>query len=373
VRFHSFGLAAVGAAALSKQRSLSGGEMLKSNPGNFFEDFRLGQVIRHATPRTLGAGDTALYTALTGSRFALYSADSFAESLGLPRAPIDPLLVFHTVFGKTVPDISLNAVANLGYAEGKFLGAVYPGDTLCAESDVIGLKPNKDGKTGVVYVRTRGINQTGQTVLSYCRWVMVNKRDEEAGIGEVDIPDLASVVAVPDLIRPTFASKGYDWVLAGSGHGFGDYEVGEKIDHVDAMTVEEAEHQIATRLYQNTARVHFDALGQQSSRFGKRLIYGGVVISIARALAFNGLANAAAIIAINGGRHVAPLFAGDTVFAWSEVLDKADLGAGWGALRLRLTATKNRPCSDHPLKTESGDYTKGVILDFDYWAAIPQR
>ncbi len=373
MRFHSFGLAAVGAAALSKQRSLSSGEMLKSNPGNFFEDFRLGQVIRHATPRTLSAGDAALYTALTGSRFALYSADSFAESLGLPRAPIDPLLVFHTVFGKTVPDISLNAVANLGYAEGKFLGAVYPGDTLCAESDVIGLKPNKDGKTGVVYVRTRGINQTGQTVLSYCRWVMVNKRDEEAGIGEVDIPDLASVVAVPDLIRPAFAPKGYDWVLAGSGHGFGDYEVGEKIDHVDAMTVEEAEHQIATRLYQNTARVHFDALGQQSSRFGKRLIYGGVVISIARALAFNGLANAAAIIAINGGRHVAPLFAGDTVFAWSEVLDKADLGAGWGALRLRLTATKNRPCSDHPLKTELGDYTKGVILDFDYWAAIPQR
>ena len=89
--------------------------------GNFFEDFHLGQKIRHATPRTLTHGDAALYTALYGSRFALQSADSFAQTVGLPRAPLDDLLVFHTVFGKTVADISLNAVANLGYAEGHFL------------------------------------------------------------------------------------------------------------------------------------------------------------------------------------------------------------------------------------------------------------
>jgi 2-methylfumaryl-CoA hydratase len=346
--------------------------MTKSNPGNFFEDFGLGQVIRHATPRTLSAGDAALYTALTGARYALYSADSFAESLGLARAPLDPLLVFHTVFGKTVADISLNAVANLGYAEGRFLEPVYAGDTLSAESDVIGLKPNKDGKTGVVYVRTRGINQHGATVLSYCRWVMVNRRTSSE-IAEARVPQLAGAVAAADLPRPGFTAKGYDWTLAGSPHGFGDYAIGEKIDHVDGMTVEEAEHQLATRLYQNTAKVHFDALAQQGSRFGKRLIYGGVVISTARALAFNGLANAGAIIAINAGRHVAPLFAGDTVYAWSEVLDRVDLGAGWGALRLRLVATKNRPCTDHPFKMDGGDYAEGVILDFDYWAAIPER
>ena len=101
--------------------------------------------------------------------------------------------------------------------------------------------------------------------------------------------------------------------------------MGEKIDHVDGMTVEEAEHQLATRLYQNTARVHFDQLAQSESRFGRRLIYGGHVISLARALSFNGLANAFHVAAINGGRHVAPLFAGGTVYAWSEVLDKADL------------------------------------------------
>jgi 2-methylfumaryl-CoA hydratase len=347
--------------------------MTKSNPGNFFEDFAPGQVIAHATPRTLTEADAALNIALTGSRYALFSADSFAQNCGLPGAPIDPLLVFHTVFGKTVPDISLNAVANLGYAEGRFLAPVYPGDTLNAASEVIGLKANSNGKTGVVTVRTTGFNQEDVPVLSYVRWVMVNKRD--AGVQTTDAPPTtpAPVVKTSDLtLPPGLDFTTYDFALAGSIHTFDDYEIGEKIDHVDGMTVEEAEHQIATRLYQNTAKVHFDALAQKESRFGKRLIYGGVAISLARALAFNGLANAQLMLAINGGRHVNPLFAGDTLYAWSEVLAKDDLGDA-GALRLRLVAVKNRSAADHPFKTEAGEYDPSVVLDFDYWAAIPKR
>ena len=139
------------------------------------------------------------------------------------------------------------------------------------------------------------------------------------------------------------------------------------------MTVEEAEHQIATRLYQNTAKVHFDAHGQKESRFGKRLIYGGVVISIARALSFNGLGNAAQMLAINAGSHTAPLFAGDTVYAWSGVLDKAELSESVGALRLRLVAVKDQNPGDFALKNSDGKYAPGVLLDFDYWAAIPRR
>jgi 2-methylfumaryl-CoA hydratase len=165
----------------------------------------------------------------------------------------------------------------------------------------------------------------------------------------------------------------YDYDLAGSPHAYEDYAIGEKIDHVDGMTVEEAEHQIATRLYQNTAKVHFDAMLQKDSRFGKRLIYGGVAISIARSLAFNGLANAAAMLAINAGRHVNPLAAGDTVYAWSEVLDRAEIKPRVGALRLRLVATKNRACADFPDRNAAGEYDPAVILDFDYWAAIPRR
>jgi 2-methylfumaryl-CoA hydratase len=343
--------------------------MRKSKSGYFFEDFYVGMVLRHATPKTLTEGDVSLYSALTGSRYALYSSDAFARQGELDGAPIDPLLVFHTVFGKSVPDISLNAVANLGYADCKFLTPVFPGDSLSATSQVIGVKENSNGKTGVVYVRTTGFNQNNEAVLDYVRWVMVNKGDVSKPAPETTLPALPEVVSFEDLPLPAPDWLGtYDGVLAGSEHGFEDYEIGEKIDHVDGMTVEEAEHQIATRLYQNTAKVHFDGIAQAASRNGRRLIYGGVVISIARALAFNGLANAAEIVAINAGRHVAPLFAGDTIYAWSEVLDKADLGNGQGALRLRLVATKNVSAGHFPMPDDPA-----VILDLDYWAAIPLR
>ncbi len=348
--------------------------MSKSFTGNFFEDFKPGQVIRHATPRTLTDGDSALYIALTGSRYALFSSDEFGNACGLERAPIDPVLAFHVVFGKTVPDVSLNAVANLGYAEGRFLAPVYAGDTVSASSEVIGVRENSNGKTGVVHVRTTGTNQHGVSVLSYVRWVMVNKRNASSAAPTPVSPQLAEAVAPGDLVTPQGLNfSDYDWTLAGSPHGFEDYAVGEKIDHVDGMTVEEAEHQITTRLYQNTAKVHFNQHEQSQGRFGKRLIYGGVAISIARALAFNGLANAGLMLAINAGRHVAPLFAGDTVYAWSEVLAKTELSSGAGAVRLRLVAAKNAPCAAFPDKTAAGEYDPAVILDFDYWAAIPMK
>ena len=110
---------------------------MKTNTGRFFEDYSIGQVIDHACPRTLGSGERALYHALYPSRHALYSSDLFAQSCGLKSSPIDDLIVFHIVFGKSVPDVSINAVANLGYAETRWLAAVYPGDTLRARSTVI--------------------------------------------------------------------------------------------------------------------------------------------------------------------------------------------------------------------------------------------
>ena len=349
---------------------------MKTGGGRFFEDFAVGQTIRHATPRTITAGDVALYTALYGGRFAVQSSDAFAKAIGLAAAPVDDLLVFHIVFGKTVPDISLNAIANLGYAECRFLAPVYPGDTLAATSEVIGVRENTNKESGVVYVRTSGTNQRGETVLGYCRWVMVRKRDKASPAPAPVVPKLADRVAPAELggALGRIAKERYDTDLSGSPHRFADYKAGERIDHVDGVTVEEAEHQIATRLYQNTARVHFDGFAAKGSRFGRRLIYGGVVISLARALSFNGLANAFHIAAINGGRHVAPLFAEDTVYAWSEVLETAELPGrdDVGALRLRTVATKNLPCADHPYKTPSGEMAGNVILDLDYWALIPR-
>ena len=349
--------------------------MTKANAGNFFEDFRLGQAIEHATPRTVTAADTALYVALYGTRFAVQSSDVFAQAIGYPRAPVDDFLVFHIVFGKTVPDVSLNAVANLGYAGCRFLAPVYPGDTLFARSEVIGLKENSNRKTGIVYVRSTGQQQDGTTVLEFIRWVMVNKRDAAAPASGEKVPQLPAALESAAIGSgcPTIDAAAYDVALAGAPHRWDDYAVGEKIDHRDGMTVEESEHQLATRLYQNTARVHFNQFTESKGRFGRRLIYGGHVISLARALSFNGLANAFHVTAINGGRHTAPLFAGDTVFAWSQVTDKAALPGRTdvGALRLRTVATKDRPCADFPLHAGDG-YDPAVVLDLDYWVLLPR-
>jgi 2-methylfumaryl-CoA hydratase len=349
--------------------------MSKTSSGNFFEDFRLGQVIEHATPRTVTAADNTLYTALYGTRFAVQSSDAFARAIGYQGAPLDDLLVFHMVFGKTVPDISLNAVANLGYAGCRFLKPVYPGTTLSAQSEIIGLKENSNRRTGIVYVRSTGFDQDGARVLEYVRWVMVRKRDEAAPAPGDHVPRLL-VALEPNMLGdacPPIDAGAYDLTLAGGPHRLGDYAPGERIDHVDGMTVEEAEHQIATRLYQNTARVHFNQFTEGQGRFGRRLVYGGHVISLARALSFNGLANAFHIAGINGGRHVAPLFAGATVFAWSEVLAVAELPgrSDIGALRLRTVATKDRPCADFPDKA-GDDYDPAVILDLDYWVLMPR-
>ena len=347
----------------------------KTSAGNFFEDFRLGQQIRHATPRTVTVGDVAVYNGIFGPRFAVQSSDAFASKIGYPRSPVDDLLVFHVVFGKTVPDVSLNAVANLGYADCRFLKPVYPGDTLNAVSEVIGLKENSNKKTGIVYVRSRGYDQSGTVVIDYARWVMVRKRDEKANVPEEKVPELPKSVEAADLggACPIIDAQAYDTALAGSSCRFADYKVGDKIDHLAGITVEDAEHMIATRLYQNTARIHFDHFTESKGRFGKRLIYGGHAISLARALSFNGLANAFHIAGINGGRHVAPLFAGLTVFAWSEVLATAELRGRTdvGALRLRTVATKDRPCADFPLKAGE-DYDPAVILDLDYWVLMPR-
>ena len=342
--------------------------------GNFFEDFRPGQVIRHNPARTLTAADQTIYTALFGQRYAPQNNVEFARALGLAERPLDDMLVFHTVFGKTVQDISLNAIANLGYADCRFLAPVFAGDTISASSEVIGIRENQNRESGIVYVRSRGFNQHGREVLTYVRWVMVRKRDINADVPAPLVPELPKVVSPTALVVPCGAMPAALAQETGGTRWFGDYRKGDRLDHADGVTVEEAEHMLATRLYHNNARVHFNAHSERSGRFGRRIVYGGHVISIARAMAFNGFANAWFIAAINAGRHVAPCFAGDTVYAWSEVVDSADLAQapGWGALRLRTVAAKDQPCDAFPDRTPDGAQHPAVILDLDYWVLVPK-
>lgn len=346
----------------------------KSDTGRWFEDFADGQTLCHATPRTVTPGDRALLTALYPSRFALHSSDEFARACGFPESPIDELGVFHIVFGKSVPDISLNAIANLGYAECRMLRPVFVGDTLSARSTVLGLRETSGGQAGVVYVRTEGWNQQQEMVLTFIRWVLVRKRDPASPPPKPSVPDTRPFVSAAELRVPGgFARDAYDTGLAGGPHLWGDYAVGERIDHVDGVTVEEAEHALATRLWQNTARVHFNQMLASGGDHGRRIVYGGHVISLARALSFNGLQNAQLVAAVNSGTHAAPVFSGDTVFAWSEILDRVETSSpNLGALRVRTAALKNAEGASFALRDADGKYDPRVALDIDWWLLIPR-
>ena len=145
--------------------------------GYFFEDYCLGQQFHHATPRTITQGDVSLYQALTGSRLPLHCSEPFAQSLGYPSMPVDDLLVFHIAFGKTVADISYNAVANLGYADCRFLAPVFIGDTIHARvTNKEKRETPKRPDYGMLIEQVEVINQRGEVVLACEHLYMVKKR-----------------------------------------------------------------------------------------------------------------------------------------------------------------------------------------------------
>ena len=350
--------------------------MSNESAGNFFEDFKLGQEIVHATPRTVTVGDVSLFTALYGSRFAVQSSDAFAQSIGYPTAPIDDMLTFHIVLGKTVPDISRNAIANLGYADMRFLKPVYPGDTLSTTTEIIGLKENSNRKNGTVYVRSTGRNQRAEPVLSFSRWVMVNKRDESAPAPEPHVPELIAEVEPSRLGDALPSLKLAPMIMRSPGRPSAGATTKSATRSIMSTARPSRRPSISSPRGCSRTRPGCISISTSSRKaeFKRRIVYGGHVISIARALSFNGLANAFHLAAINGGRHVAPSFAGDTIYAWSEVTDKAELPgrADMGALRLRLFAVKDRNCTDFPGQKADGRYEDGVVLDLDCWVALPR-
>ena len=367
---------------VSKVTELDQSEVIQTSSskykiGNFFENFKLGQKIIHATPRTITYGDCALYTALYGSRYALHCSDEFAKKLSLEKSPIDDFLLFNVAFGKTVPDISLNAIANLGYAECKFLKPAYPGDTISSTSEVIGIKENSSGENGVVYVHSVGTNQHDEPVIDYKRWVMVRKKNRNLNKAEPSIPELNKELTSEEVVeiakKYDFDCTGYDYKASGSDLCYEDYSINEKINHIDGMTVEEAEHMMATKLYQNNAKVHFNHFVEKGGRFGKRIVYGGHVISLTRALSFNGLSNAFKIIAINGGTHASPCFAGTTVFAWSLILDKVEVSESLGAIRVRTNGIGDAQAYQFQHQDSNKRFDPSVLLSLDYWALIPRK
>ncbi len=350
----------------------------KINEGNFFEDFSIGQEIIHATPRTFTDGDSSLYIALTGNRHPIASASTVAESLGYINRPIDDLLVFHIAFGKTVPEISVNAIANLGYANVRFTNPVFANDTVYTKSIIIGLKENSNKKSGIVYVQSTAFNQKNEEILSWIRWVMVHKKDINITLQKNVIPELPELVSLDKLPIPSFFNgNAFNTRWTKSENLWEHYKKGEVIFHPSGMTISNTDHTLATKLYQNNARLHFDDFMMKKTSMGKRLVYGGHVISICKNLSYEGLENSIAILAINGGTHSNPTFGNDTLYAVTEILDKWEIPhrSDVGALRLRLIGYKNMGLSEFKkiMPIEKQNYQEHIVLDLDYTILMPRK
>lgn len=318
----------------------------KARSGRRFEDFHLGQRFRHPVPRTVTAGDLAVHRALTGGRLALSSAETTAHAFGLDRAPAEELIALHVILGKSVPDISHAVIANLGFAELRIGVPVHPGDSLSAESTVIGLRQIGRGDAGIVWVRTEGRNQDGTPVVDFYRWCLVPKRDPESPAPEPAVPEFGDEVPVMAMHVPAgLSGRPFDPGLTGSPHLLDDYRVGEVVDHLDGATLEEAEHQMMARLFQVSSRIHADAAHAGRTDHGRRLAYGGHVLALARALMVNGLANALWLTAIHRLHHGGPVFGGDTLTAVSTVTALAPLPGrdDLGVIRLTTTVRTRRP------------------------------
>jgi 2-methylfumaryl-CoA hydratase len=119
---------------------------------------------------------------------------------------------------------------------------------------------------------------------------------------------------------------------------------------------------------------------QKKSKLGTRIIYGGHIISLAHAIANDGLENVIRIVGFNAGAHANPTVGGDTLFAWTDVLERIDLGRkDAGALRLCLIGVKNVDPSERPIEAKVNDpetgresYHPNVVLDLDYTVLIPR-
>ena len=149
----------------------------KIERGHFFEDFKTGHVFKHHWGRTINEGDNSLFTNVTMNFNPIYFNRPYARSMGYRDVVVNHMLVLNVVFGLSVEDLSERAIAHLGYEKLRFLGAVYPGDTLTSESLVLSKRDTSRPDRGVVKFRTAGYNQRGEKVLEYERPVLIRKRN----------------------------------------------------------------------------------------------------------------------------------------------------------------------------------------------------
>ncbi len=303
--------------------------IIRKKTGNFLEDFRIGSVLRHKVGKTVTEGLVNAFTEFSMTTNPLHKNRRYAQLYGYRDMILPPGLVMAVVFSQSVEDISENARANLEYVDMRFGAPVYIGDTIESTSIVLGVTPSsRDKSLGVVHVQTTGRNQHDEVVLTYERKVQVWKHDVEAVVEKdaTDAPPVACELVLPrhDAALP-YRSLAH---LSNADTYFEDFTAGDIIEHSRGRTMT-SEHIALTAMLDNTSQVHCNQhmIDQNPERFvgGQLIIFGGIPFQLCLGLSCPDVAdNSLGDIAYRTGRHSAPLFAGDTVFASTEIVATRD-------------------------------------------------
>jgi 2-methylfumaryl-CoA hydratase len=346
--------------------------VIRKKTGNFLEDFKIGQVLRHKVGKTVTEGLVNAFTEFSMTTNPLHKNRRYAQTYGFRDLLLPPGLVMAVVFSQSVEDISENARANLEYVDMRFGAPVYTGDTIESTSVVLGVTPSsRDPSLGVVHVQTTGRNQHDEVVLTYERKVQVWKLDRDAAVvkASADAPSVPCSLMLP-AYDPALPYRSLRH-LSNSDTYFEDFSVGDTIEHSRGRTMT-TEHIALTAMLDNTSQVHCNQhmIDQNPERFvgGQLIIFGGIPFQLCLGLSSPDIAdNSLGDIVYKTGRHSAPLFAGDTVFASTEITGTGDFT---GRPDLGIVDTILR---GHKFATTNGTSEKIEIFYLERSLAVKRR
>lgn len=148
---------------------------MESKFGNYYEDFIVGETITHALTKTIFESDNNIFSLLTMNHHPVHINLDYATQQQHTKILVVGTLVFSTVVGITVQDISGKAIANLEYEEVKHINPVFINDTLNVRTIILDKWETSGGNRGIVYVETIARNQNDEDVLSFKRKVLIPK------------------------------------------------------------------------------------------------------------------------------------------------------------------------------------------------------
>jgi 2-methylfumaryl-CoA hydratase len=357
---------------------------LRKQTGNFLEDFVPGQVFRHKGGKTVTEGLFTTFTEFAMTANPLAKNARYARAYGYDGLVCPPGVVMLVAFSQTVEDVSENARANLEYIDMRFGAPVYIGDTLEVETKVLGIKSSTSRPNlGIVHVQSTARKNVGAgdeaIVLTWQRKVQVYKRDDAASLHEGEVsPDTVecSLWLPPYSAKTDYKSLAH---LSSKDSYFEDLEPGTKIEHSRGRTMT-SEHIHLTAVLDNTSQVHCNQfmidLDPKQYVGGQLIIFGGIPFVLCLGLSSPDVgANALGDLVYQTGRHTAPLFAGDTVFAATEVLAKRELPGrpDLGIVETRLLGHKFERAEGAQKADAPPGWKKTQIFELERAIAVKRR